>query len=616
MWYLLRAAGAPDLAVDGVSSSRPDPAALLQGYRQAQVTSTAITQYYNQQLMGGGPPQDVQAAAVQDLLRLSGDRSLTSTEVTTVQGVLTKARAGQELGRADLDALQGVVTSLATRLVGASPGAAGMPEGLRAAVAATPNADRALETYQALRTLQAGPGGERLTDETIRQLTMAVATPQTTDARGQEGVMGKAGALRAAQALIAMTPEAFTRTTALLGGMDGAAEADTKRALLLESLGAGYRVPTPPAGAARNQQLFQDLEAFAGGIRDVADRRTLVDQTTLTGVDYGGASLRQRFETSCGPTDMQMLRGQGDPMYAWGIHQQGRVDALNATGQVAAQQQAWLERDYTPTRANDEGQAVPREVPLDYRRYTQAIDDYLLAQPAAPPETDAYEMAFIDRMTVLAGEDPQNNALTDDMSVLGRYMTDPTFAPDADEMATIRGAVTAINARDASFDPNVGIFTSRAPSSAGVDLARVEAIRGEVQQHGLQAATGQTRGLSLGDVLASESGRRYDTTSVDPANTGRVSVAFANQAATLLEAGEAVPLRIGFKPGHDAGHFMLMSDVRGAAPERQYLVSDPYRGTTQWVREADLRSGDFANDPRYGFGLGDADVTHMYFPQP
>ena len=39
---------------------------------------------------------------------------------------------------------------------------------------------------------------------------------------------------------------------------------------------------------------------------------------------------------------------------------------------------------------------------------------------------------------------------------------------------------------------------------------------------------------------------------------------------------------------------MLLSDVKGQKPTRQWLVSDPLGGRTRWVSERELLSGAFA----------------------
>lgn len=75
-----------------------------------------------------------------------------------------------------------------------------------------------------------------------------------------------------------------------------------------------------------------------------------------------------------------------------------------------------------------------------------------------------------------------------------------------------------------------------------------------------------------------------------------------------------MPLGIGYVNAANGwtgtGHWLLMSDVRGKSPDRQYLVSDPYSGKTGWVREADLQNGNFAQTGAtnaagqpYGFNL-------------
>ncbi|HET9645688.1 MAG TPA: hypothetical protein VFP68_20555 [Burkholderiaceae bacterium] len=47
-------------------------------------------------------------------------------------------------------------------------------------------------------------------------------------------------------------------------------------------------------------------------------------------------------------------------------------------------------------------------------------------------------------------------------------------------------------------------------------------------------------------------------------------------------------LRICDKNGN-AGHFMMISDVRGEGANRKYLVSDPWTGKIAWVRQSEIQ---------------------------
>ena len=67
----------------------------------------------------------------------------------------------------------------------------------------------------------------------------------------------------------------------------------------------------------------------------------------------------------------------------------------------------------------------------------------------------------------------------------------------------------------------------------------------------------------------------------------------------MLKQGIDVPFGIS-----EPGHWMLLSAVKGKKPRRQFLVSDPDGGKTDWVKERDFRSGAFADKQ---FHLSEAD---------
>jgi hypothetical protein len=67
----------------------------------------------------------------------------------------------------------------------------------------------------------------------------------------------------------------------------------------------------------------------------------------------------------------------------------------------------------------------------------------------------------------------------------------------------------------------------------------------------------------------------------------------------FVKSGTDVP--IGVEWGDGVGHALLISDVRGAGDKREFLVTDPGTGRTDWVSRQDIINGNtnfFTNNGR------------------
>jgi hypothetical protein len=111
-------------------------------------------------------------------------------------------------------------------------------------------------------------------------------------------------------------------------------------------------------------------------------------------------------------------------------------------------------------------------------------------------------------------------------------------------------------------------------------------------------------GISAGPVLNSMdepvTHQTYGTESVDSTPAGRAAA--VNKMESLLNQGIDVPIRVQWASG--GGHAQLLSDVQGKAPNRQFLLNDPYAGVSAWVTENDI-----ATSPNHVF---QAKITHIY----
>jgi hypothetical protein len=78
--------------------------------------------------------------------------------------------------------------------------------------------------------------------------------------------------------------------------------------------------------------------------------------------------------------------------------------------------------------------------------------------------------------------------------------------------------------------------------------------------------------------------RTYKPESVDSTPAGRAAA--VNRLESLLDQGIDVPIRVEWANG--GGHFQVLSDVQGKAPNRQFLLNDPFAGVSAWVTETDI----------------------------
>jgi hypothetical protein len=210
----------------------------------------------------------------------------------------------------------------------------------------SPNADRALRTYNELGGMQ-DKHPARLKDKHIHVLTKGVAEPRTESYKlalgkyqvsiptttGKEGVLGQEGAKKAAEALIGMPRTDYKTIDRLLDqagkkGKErvGGSNPDMERALILKAAGAHAEKLTHPSRADRANTLagtpsskMFEIAQYAKEIRgEKADK--LAQQSTSIDPYWGNSALQQRWNDSCGPTTAQGMKAELDPIYAKKLH--------------------------------------------------------------------------------------------------------------------------------------------------------------------------------------------------------------------------------------------------------------------------------------------------------
>jgi hypothetical protein len=178
-------------------------------------------------------------------------------------------------------------------------------------------------------------------------------------------ILNSAAADRAANKYKNLSAEDKDRLDEVLGE----AKSDEERAYIMKAFAACH---TP-----------DECGAFADKIRG-KDAKWMQDNLQLTGSSKG-TGVQQQWSHSCNATTVEAVRGQMDPVYALGVHEDnpnmGKVDGLDATKEnpkLAKEQSDMLTSEYSgPTSGKHSGVAVGRDLPGGSGRWA---DDLLNKQ--------------------------------------------------------------------------------------------------------------------------------------------------------------------------------------------------------------------------------------------
>jgi hypothetical protein len=507
-------------------------------------------------------------------------------------------------------------------------------------VLTTPNADRAVATYDELLTLskQSTRAGERLTPALREELVRGVADPRTSTDKGLEGVLGKRGALEAARAVIEMPKSAYQRLEKTLDNAgqkdDGSpvrgADVHTERALILKAVGARagllkesaldvdaqkrHVLVSTPAGRA-----MAEVTGFAREVRGTK-RQELIQKTStlaINRVDRGpdvdklpdgntrsDVGLYQRYDAACGPTTSQNMRAERDPVFALKLRKE--FDNPGNDSNLARQQKAELEKQvyFLDARGNPFA-GTPAQV-AKWRK------DGTLPPGAAKP--------FLPQAFNRLGDQADqrlNTRLNDGWSIehipqdeydaASKYMHNERTTPAEDALAK------------KAFDRLAKVDNGH-PTATELDAMRSNYNR---KPDGTSTKKDEHTWMylsdALNDIAPPAAGKSWQVTVTNGGATnadGTIVGGMSNgDIATLdatLKAGSDVPIRICDK-NNGSGHFMMISDVRGEGANKKYLVSDPWTGKTAWIKQADLQNFN-SNWPNKQFSKDLASgVSEMWF---
>ncbi|MFT3711901.1 MAG: hypothetical protein QM817_30035 [Archangium sp.] len=244
--------------------------------------------------------------------------------------------------------------------------------------------------------------------------------------------------------------------------------------------------------------------------------------------------LYQRFTASCGPTVLQMVLAEADPVMAFAIHDAG-LRSDSTTDAVAKFQRAVLEELG--------GVAIGRRESHTASRLNNILGRLVTSGKVSAPQREALSAYAkgVAPMTVAA-----SRALE---TVRAQY----DGFPDDAELERVRTAL--LPARD-----------------EGVDTERFQTLMNKMTRE----LTGIEYRMTNGPDGFARGGAGKYLDAVEKALAGGIDVPF----------GVSEP-----------AHWMLLTNVKREGGVRSFLVSDPDGGRTAWVKEKDFVSGKFGSEP-------------------
>jgi hypothetical protein len=334
------------------------------------------------------------------------------------------------------------------------------------------------------------------------------------------------------------------------GSPAASADAGLERALILKAVGARH-------GAG-------DVAAFADDIRGM-DRTELARVTTSLGLRPGEYGHSQAWADSCAPTMSQMMRAENDPIYALKLSREkpgpdGLTESAREQKKVL-EELRFFDKNGEPVKASDD----------DKQRY--------LRDGTMPPgATEAAQGKAVNKFGAMAEgyikgllDQPwmKKNLGAAEQKALEGYVENRRLSPE--EEKTAQAALAKMRAH---FDGQ--------PNDKIIELMRGLYDRNADGTSTRKNGEGMAPEDALGDIVGGDWERRLT-------NGGRGGVNDRDLAEIDKRIADGVDVPIGVSNETSLGHMLLVTDVRGAAPARQYLISDPWTGKADWVSERELK---------------------------
>lgn len=434
--------------------------------------------------------------------------------------------------------------SIFTSLIASRPKEEGEADTLEERVETSANPERAKQALEELTKLREKDdmSRARLTLGLVDLLVWGVAESrdETSDVGG-EGIIGIDHAVNAAETLLAMPLPAYLDVVinlALTGGKAKSKEYEQRRVeslLILKAVAArksAYKKNAAKAG--------KEVGAFADEIRG-DDPEELIERTSTR--DIGdGEGLQQKFTMSCGPTSIQIVMGEADPVFALDVSDEAKHD-LNYKSDVGKQQEKLLGKA-----------AAPRELEPRWKAFKATMNG-----AAIPPEDVPKWQALLKW---LGGRKHSVKRKDEGMALA------EAAGFTRDELGQFKKYFVGLETEPGLDVPE---FQDR------IQKAKLSAVtNAKYPLH--QFAKGALKDSDLEDIYKA------------------------------LFRGRDVLFGVYWNGG--GGHYMVLTDTRGDAADavtvREFLLSDPWEGDSQWITGDDLKKGNFGT-------AGSGWVDDMYY---
>jgi hypothetical protein len=413
----------------------------------------------------------------------------------------------------------------------------GASTALEARIKSSANPARAKQALQELKAIQGTNDASkaRLTNGIVELLVWGVANRRTARSIGNEGVLGIEQAVNAAQALVAMKLVDYldiVSKLALTGGDEASwSQQKVESALILKAV------------AARKQKYLADdasskkeVDQFAEEIRG-QDRNKLKKLTSTRDIG-GGQGLQQKFTMSCGPTSIQIIHGESDPIYALEVSKIAKHD-LDYKNKVAQEQQNLL------------GQAAPRKIKDLWDQFKADLNGKIMGGK----DVDKWQAV----LNFIGGK-PYDAVKYNAGLKLAQGLNPKYTASVINDFKTYNyGLENEPGLSVSEFQKAMTTAKLNVPTNIAHPL------------HQFNKKTKPIQDTDLDDVWKK------------------------------LFRGVDVPVGVFWAGG--GGHYMVLTDCKGKPPKggasRQFLLSDPWEGKSEWLSNDDLKNGKFGS-----FGKG------------